>query len=217
MLAIANALRQYHAPSVGGWFSDALGAWESKGAASYAASKLDLSGNGNDLSEGNSAVTWDATNGWQFTAAASKFLYAAGVTFTGGAYTIMIQFAAVTDGGSLCGLNDSGAGYSLYITPNQFSNRVRYVFAATTEVVPQLTAGNLAIAGTDVYRDGVDEGNITQEAGSTTAPFGIGGVTRSSTPTGDNYISANIYAAAVCSSILSAVDVAAKAAAMAAL
>ncbi len=217
MLAPAIALRQYHAPAATGWYANALGAWQAKAAASYAASKLDLSGNGNDLTEGNGAVTWDATDAWQFAAADSKYLYAAGVTFTNGDYTIMIQFAAVTDAGVLCGVNDTVATYALFITPSKFANRVRYNFGSQVDVMPQLVAGNLAIGGTDVYRDGVDEGNITKEAVTSAAPFGIGGVTRNSTPTADSFISADIYAVGVWASILSSADVASIATAMAAI
>ncbi len=217
MLAPAIALRQYASANATGWYTNAAGAWQAKAAANYTASKLDLSGNSANLSEGNGAVTWSADDGWQFAAAGSKFLYAAGVTFSNGDYTIMIQFAAVTDGGVLCGVNDTTATYSLFITPSKFGNRVRYNFGSQVDVVPQLVAGNLAIAGTDLFRDGTDEGNITKEAVTSTTPFGIGAVTRSAVPTGDSYISANIYAVGVWASILSAGDIETKAAEMAAI
>ncbi len=41
------------------------GAWKAIGAESYAASLVDLSGNGNNLTEGN-PVTWSTDNGWKF-------------------------------------------------------------------------------------------------------------------------------------------------------
>ncbi len=200
-----------------GAIADTYGAWLAKEAASYAASLLDLSGETNDLLEGNGAITWSAASGWQFAAADSKFLYAPGVTFTGGDYTIIIQFAAETGGGQICGVNDTSAGYSLIITPSKFGNRVRYNFGSTTNKTPELAAGNLAIAGTSVYRNGVNEGGITKEDVSTTAPFGIGAVTRNSTPSGDSYVSAHIYSVVVNRSILDDADVATIATDMAAL
>ena len=217
MLAPAITLRQYHAPAAApsGWYSDALGGWEAKAAANYATSLLDLSGNGNDLTEGNGAITWTADDGWKFVAADAKHLYALGVPFPTGDYTMIIQYAAVGNSGILCGINHS-ANFVMNIEPNKFGNRVRYNFGSTTDVVPQFIAGNLAIAGTDVYRDGTDEGNITKHTGSSTGPVGIGANTRGGV-SADSFVTANIYAFGMWGSILDATAVAAKATAMAAI
>jgi len=59
-------------PAAGGWWlsggiaaANCIAAYQPKGAASYAASLMDLSVTGNDAYEGI-APTWDATNGWTF-------------------------------------------------------------------------------------------------------------------------------------------------------
>lgn len=54
---------------------DCIAAYQPKGAASYAASKVNLANSGtHDLSDGTAYPTWDASKGWTFTKANSQYL-----------------------------------------------------------------------------------------------------------------------------------------------
>lgn len=69
--------------SASSWWSGAYAAWQAKGAASYAASLVDLTGNGKNLTEG-SAPTWDAGTGWTFNGG-TNVLYIPDLGLTGAA------------------------------------------------------------------------------------------------------------------------------------
>ena len=56
-----------------GTITSCVAAYQAKGAASYAASLTDLSGNSNDATEGN-APDWDVTNGWKFVKTNNDYL-----------------------------------------------------------------------------------------------------------------------------------------------
>ena len=66
----------------GGWWlaggiptSNCIAAYQSKGAASYAASKVNLANSGtHDLSDGTAYPSWNASTGWTFTKASSQYL-----------------------------------------------------------------------------------------------------------------------------------------------
>ncbi len=54
---------------------DCIAAYQPKGAASYAASKVNLANSGtHDLSDGTAYPSWDASKGWTFTKANSQYL-----------------------------------------------------------------------------------------------------------------------------------------------
>ena len=70
------------AKKAGGWWlaggidpDDCIAAYQPKGAASYAASKVNLANSGtHDLSDGTAYPSWDASKGWTFTKANSQYL-----------------------------------------------------------------------------------------------------------------------------------------------
>ena len=96
------------AEEAGNWWeaggaSGAVAVYQPKGAASYAASLTDLSGNENDASEGT-APDWDADNGWKFNG--SDDYLDTGLVIASG-YTIIVRFSNVADNGYLFGISET--------------------------------------------------------------------------------------------------------------
>lgn len=193
-----------------GGASGAVVAYQAKSVASYAISKVNLANPGtNDATEGV-APTWD-TNGWAFNGS-SQYLRSGIVVSSN--YSIMIQFSnyAGSAGRSFFGAFDTGAFLIQHNT-----NVVRYYNGVQADFSPAPpVAGNLAIAQYQPYRDGV------AEAGTIASGFAV--------PTGQIYISCinssgvaaqfaamTVRAFAIYNNTLNAAQVAAVAAAMAAL
>ena len=143
-----------------GGATGAVGVWQAKGVGSYATSRVDMSGNGNDLIEGSDPIPWSSADGWQFIAANSDYLNS-GITI-GPGYTALVQFAELTSANEILGVS-MGSGEAFFIQPwDSDDSAVEYksgsaMFSETVLVSPQLVAGNLAIADPKCYRNGVYE------------------------------------------------------------
>ena len=192
-------------------------AYQPKGAASLAASYLDLSGNGNNAGVGV-APTWDGTNGWIFNGS-TQYLT---TTFTPAAdqsQTIIVQFTNGTGAatrvivGSL-GSTGGGGPYFLLET-NYGGSSCFYGNGAFVAVVPVLAAGNLGVAGNRGYRNGVAEGAAITAAAGTYWPVYIGAANGGGTAC--YFWPGNIQALALCDATESADDILAAVTAMAAL
>ncbi len=90
------------APPVTPWYlsggiagANCIGAYQAKGAASYAASKVNLNNPGtNDLSDGAAFPTWAADTGWTFVAASSQYLTIASAIATVVPLSMVCRFNA---------------------------------------------------------------------------------------------------------------------------
>jgi len=133
------------------------GAWQAKGAASLAASYIDLSGNGNNLTPGV-APAWDAVNGWKFNGSThwldTSFVFAADRSQAG-----LAQFTNRTNSGVIFG--------SYYSTTRGMLARpadgtgVRYSNCSQLVVAPQMgVAGNVGVSGSKGYRDGIADAGV---------------------------------------------------------
>lgn len=134
-------------------------AQQPKGAVSFAASLLDISGTGNNAGDPGGVATppWDAVNGWKFDGIAD-YLTTTFVPQNDQSQTVIVQFTNVTNLGYLCGVS-VGGGRRLTIRPDSGGGTgVRYENGGAVLVVPALLAGNLALAGDRGYRNGVAEG-----------------------------------------------------------
>ena len=189
-------------------------AYQPKGAASFAASLLDLSGNGNNASDPGGANTpgWDAVTGWAFN---NDYLMTTFVPQNDQSQSMMVQYTGVANNGYLAGSN-SGGNIEFNVWPVTGFATMNMSNGNSGGAAPGMAAGNITVAGNRGYRNGADEGY---------AIGAYGGATTNATSIGARYwgggvsdrIVANIQAFAIYSCTLTAPQVAAVAAAMAAL
>ncbi len=155
------------AKKAGGWWlaggiepDDCIAAYQPKGAASYAASLDNLTGNATYDAAAGSAPDWDSTNGWKFNGT-SHYL-TTGITMADN-YSLIIKiteydyansaFMGTFIGGSLY----SGGWQSLAIMAHKYaSNKVYYECGAVNvqPVVGTSTTKVLAITHDVCYLDG---------------------------------------------------------------
>lgn len=192
----------------------AWGQYHFKGAASQAASYLDLSGNGNDLTVGV-APTWNSTDGLIFNAS-TQYMRTGFVPSLDQSQTVLVQFTngPATDR-SLFGSVGVGARASFNIRPSS-SGSVLYFNGFQSLVSPAASSGNLAIAGNLAYRNGVDEG-VTIGVWNATSAAEVYLGCRNNNGTADNFTSAYVQAFYIYDIVLTGPEVAAVVAVMAAL
>jgi hypothetical protein len=134
-------------------------AYQPKGAATLAASYVNLAHPGTNDAAPGVAPTFNAATGWEFNA--GSYL-TTGVTLTQ-SYTLAVQFSGYV-GGMLAGAHQTG----YYVIQPSDGSGVNYIYGANNHSrAPILTAGNLAIAGSQGYRNGSADG-----AALTGATFG---------------------------------------------
>lgn len=188
-----------------------VAAYQPKGAATYAIAKQNISLPGtHDLFEGI-IPGWNSADGFIFTG--SQWLDT-DITPANG-YTAMVQFANATTASfyALFGTLFNGARFNVY--PNSGFGVV-YGYGSLTLSNPGLASGNLGICGGRGYRNGFAEGAVM----SFTAvnPFKLVlGARRSTGGAVGEFAKANISAFVIYSVTLTAAQVAAVSAAMAAL
>lgn len=187
-----------------------------KGAASYAASLLDLSGNGNNASEG-AAPTWDTVDGWTFSGTPADTFLDTGIVPASG-WTMVVRFSngGVTTGTMIVAGLGSGTPSRFFLDTCEDTTNHVYGAGGFTVVANRITSGVMAIAGQQGYLDGVADGAAASGSGwTTTRSVYIGGNNngglRNATYAG------NVQAIAIYDNTLDAATVAAVSAAMAAL
>jgi len=200
---------------------DCVAAYQGKGASSYAASKVNLHNPGvYDLSEGN-PPTWEADRGWYFGDSSGKVAYLnTGIVPDDRDWTYLVQFSDYSGGDSwndLFGFKNSTDDLMVSINPNRYSSVLYTNGTSFTSVRPESDGGNLAIAGGAGFRDGVREASSIADWGgkSNTLSVYLGAKNRDGAPFAKLY--AYVIAFVVYSAVLSDAQVAAVAAAMAAL
>jgi hypothetical protein len=143
-------------PSVGGnWWEPTtgsftcVGAYQAKGAASLAASYVNLANPGtNDLTAGT-APTFDTSTGWTFNAA--EWLVT-GHYANKASTTVIIRFSNAASGVyTMCGTD----------IHRLMPNRSNLVYYGATTKSPGMTSGVLAIAGETGYRNGTSDGAVS--------------------------------------------------------
>lgn len=194
-----------------------LGAWQAKGAASQAASYANLANPGTyDLAAGV-APTWAAATGWTFNGT-SQYLDSGWmpphVYYAG---TLICRFAGGSTSGvhAVCGCGRTSRVFGMRSA--QLGKRT-YLNGGYLQDDTALAAGTMAVAGNAAYLNGSAEagtigaGNVS--SGLETLYIGAEPIAPD-TPV--SYYSGQIYAVALYSDILSAAEVSALTAAMAAL
>lgn len=197
-----------------GGATGAVVAYQPKGAASYAASLVNLANPGvNDATDNGVLVPgWSSANGWEFNS--SSFILT-GVS--SGIFSVFLQATAVTNpGGGLFGSQmGGGTFYRIY---GDSGGQAYYANGTTSQqpASPGFSGGNIGMAGTKAYLNGSDVG-ITMNApdGVSTNAFYIGAENFSGTP--NEPTAYNCTAFAIWDNNLTAPQIAAVVAAMAAL
>lgn len=136
--------------------ANCIAAYQPKGAASYAASKVNLANPGTyDATEGT-APDWDAVNGWGFVLGSSEYLIT-GIT-PGSGWSAFCQFSefAVGQPRFLFGSINIGDDQGMGINPSRSDDRpIFYNGGRETLVGGGFTTGNAGVAGQYGYKDGV--------------------------------------------------------------
>jgi len=154
---------------LGGWWlaggipaSNCIAAYQSKGAASYTASKVNLANPGKyDAAEGT-APDWDATNGWTFDGS-TQYLTTGITPVNNQTWSFISRYSDTTNQGgfTIGSFNERYVG----IQPVRSDNTVGYWSGGPACVAPSLTAGILCVAGSKGYRNGSFDGNIEFQSG----------------------------------------------------
>ncbi len=142
--------------------ANCIAAYQPKGAASLAASYVNLANPETYDAALGVAPTWDSVNGWKFSAL--QYLRT-GIVPTSG-FSMVVRFSNDgTPSAILCGCRQSSpvsAAYSFQPRRGTTPYVVRYQAGGSgKDVAPGVTSGILAICGANAYRNGVLDGVIT--------------------------------------------------------
>ena len=191
-----------------------LAAYKSKGAASYAASKVNLVSPGTyDLTDGAAFPGWDATNGWKKTAPTQHLR--TGIIVPDLTWTIVVRVGNCTVSASPC---YALGAIDCFAAPVISTANAYYRYGASrdlNDIGGATTAGVLAVAGKSVYKNGVLRGTIPAGGTLSAVEIYICNTNNAGSPVGGTNL--NVQAVAIYDNILSAAQVAAVSAAMAAI
>jgi len=189
-----------------------IAAYQAKGAASYAASKVNLAQPGTyDATEGV-APSWDAATGWSFLKTSAQYLLAL-VPYPGNqTYSAVVRFSDADTSNTNPIIASSETDTNMVIG-NRWNPGVYLIGQGNSFITPApaLTAGVLGVAGRSCYLNGLSVGDVPAKIATNSSLvtfgrfFGIG------------YGTSSIHAVAIYSAALNAAQMAAVSAAMAAL
>ena len=194
--------------------ANCIAAYQAKGAADYAGSKVNLANPSTyDAVDGAAYPTWDITNGWKFVNPSSQYLTTGGIQPAGDqTWSMIARYSNLTtpswaglvqtDGGGIC-LNmvvwSNAGSYRIYVTGNKLVN------SASKDA-----AGIIALAGRQGYFDGLAEVALIDVGSCITGNLQF-------CKEGGNYISVYIQAFAIYNIVLDATQIGLLTTAMAAL
>jgi hypothetical protein len=201
------------------WAATGIGAscqraYKPKGAASQAASYINLANPGTGNAAPGTAPSWNAATGWTFVSASSQYLTTS-LNPSSGDTSYMVQYS--------CPVTNAPSNQSVFGIYKGPDTRVELVIHPTgtvhsnprnanTSYTPPLS-GVCTIAGKKLYQDGVDKGDLTGTwSGSCTTDILIGARRREDTATIDQYwgnLGDNILAWAAYSIVLNSAQEAA--------
>ncbi len=155
-----------------GAITSCVAAYQAIGAADYAASKVNLTGNATyNCVDGAAYPTWAAETGWTFNGT-TQYLTCGVVPSS--TWSFVIRFSDSENSGYMLAESpDLSTGFG--IAPQRGSGGVvRYLYGTLTDKAPIMTGGILAMAKNTAYRDGTSDGTIGTTFPSTNYAFGIG-------------------------------------------
>lgn len=192
---------------------DCVAAYQAKGAASYAASKVNLANPGTyNAADGTAYPTWNAATGWTFNG--SQWLTISAQCKTSQDQSAIVGYSGLTaaSAAALLGTGRVVANGLFVMQPRRAENKRGYLNGKDLVLATTYsTSGIMCISGTKAYHDAIEEGTIPAST-LTAASFTIGGLDASSP-----WFSGVIVAVSIYSSTLTATQVAAITAAMQAL
>lgn len=211
------------AAAAAGWWVVAgktcVAAYQPKGAASLAASYVNLANPGTYDAAPGTAPTFNAATGWTFDGASSQYLITGIVPVNNQTWSMIVRFSdADTAPQSLAGVRETTpAGIRFHVDHRRDSNtNVYFGSGGVRAVAAAFGAGTLGFAGNQGYKNGLAIGTtIPSAAGTFTRAIWIGGTNTDGTLT--PVLTGKIQAVAIYSDTLSAGEVATVSSAMAAL
>lgn len=129
------------------------------GPASYDDTLLDLTGNGYDLIEGNGAVPWLQTAGWQFSAAAQQYFDTGLVPANDQSWSMFVEYAncpSTTGDDHWAGAFSASGIFAVY--GDSAAPERKYANGLGVTIAAHSAAGNIAVAGNQGYWNGSAEG-----------------------------------------------------------
>lgn len=137
-------------------------AYQPKGAASFAASLTDLSGNGHDAVNPGGANTpgWDVVSGWTFDGM-QQYLTTTFVPQNDQSQSMIVRFSDVPDDGEpywISGMREDEEVDSLFMIALEDGGL--YYGNGSFEAGTEALAGVCAVAGNQGYLNGVADGNV---------------------------------------------------------
>ena len=187
-----------------------VAAYQPKGAASLAASYVNLANPGTYNAAPGVAPTWDAATGWTFNGS-TQYL-TTGITPTSG-WSFFIRFSGAGNNGWLIRATDSAGSHGIGFAPRRYSAGAGYYLQHGNGTLnqgvfvgmPALTSGVAGVAQKDAYLNGMDVGDAQSSFTGPVSPFHIGAQQNFSGAVGA-FCAATVLGVAIYSTTLSAAD-----------
>lgn len=197
----------WSAPASGGWWdlngtiTSCIAAYQSKGAASYAASKVNLVNSGTyGLTDGSPYPSWTADNGWYFWTNALESAHLITSITPTSTWTVIVRYANLANArnAAIGTVSDDDMGFSLLPYSNTYALRNHWQQATVTNRVSgSANAGVTALAGVYCYTDGTLKLTLTDAQSVTYQyPFFIGCKNTKGTAVFNEGTVGNLYACA---------------------
>lgn len=193
--------------------SNCLAAYQPKGAADYAASKVNLANPGTyNCADGAAFPAWDATNGWQFAAASTQYLNTglkADACAKTGSFIIRLASQGANTAYHTSGAGNSSNFYFGGWRIRSASLSYPFVYCANSNDTGTNVSGSHVIggAGAVAYRDGAPALTISQSTQSINLDIYIGCTNNNGTA--GNFNTGNVLAIAYYNTTLSEAQMAA--------
>jgi len=207
--ALSVNMSAWPAAVSGNWWEPTTGtftvvaAYQAIGAASLAASYVNLANPGTYDAAPGTAPTWDSTNGWIFAAASSQYLTTGIIPNSD--YSVIVRFTSGS--GYLIGTSSSRYGETPVFTLRQTAADRNWYNNGDRYEASTWTSGVMCAAGKVAYKDGTSQGAISGGSNTWSYQFVIGAQNLIDMGQ-DGYLTGNIQALAIYSTTLDATQVA---------
>lgn len=169
-----------------------IAVYQPKGAASLAASYVNLANPGTYDAAPGVAPTHDAAAGWTLNGS-TQYLSTGILPVNNQTWSILARVSGAGNSPYGYVLNTATSDSSLYLYPAYSDNKAYYSSGSYIGVSPNITSGTMAVAANTAYRNGVSDGTIASGGAAFTTTLLIGKVSNS--PSG--FFKGNIQAIAI--------------------